>query len=135
VSVPQCCRWLTQPDPTGSVASNRLDHYEAIAAVSREMVAAAREGNWGKVAALEQCCLVRVNRLKEATHVHGLRADEQARRIRLLRSILADDADIHRIAEPWLAQIEPWLLPRSRRPTSPQDRKGDRLSRAGRRVP
>lgn len=103
VKQPRCPR-----RPTRSPAPSRLDGYESIAAASGDMLAAARKGDWDEVARLQRHCLACVQRLQAAQE---LRADEQACRFRLLRKVLADDAEIRRLAEPRFVQIESWLLP------------------------
>jgi flagellar protein FliT len=101
--------------PPGMLASagapTLLDRYEAIADLSRSMVLAARAQQWSEVAALEARCIELVQQLRRAALCDALAVDDQPTRVRLLRSILADDAEIRRLAEPWLAQLEDLLLP------------------------
>jgi flagellar protein FliT len=92
-------------------APSLLDRYEAIAMTSREMVDAARLEDWGEVKRLERDCMRQVRQLKSAARVQSLSPTDQAMRLRLLRSILADDAEIRRLAEPWLVELEHLLLP------------------------
>lgn len=88
-----------------------LDRYESIADVSRRMVKAAQAEKWEEVAQLEADCILQVRRLKFAAQVQRLAPDDQATRVRLLRAILADDAEIRRLAEPWLNELERLLIP------------------------
>ena len=88
-----------------------IEHYVAIAAASRAMVAAARDDDWHEVSRLERECIRQVTRLKRAAQVQSLGPHEQRTRVHLLRSILADDAEIRRLAEPWLVELEQLLLP------------------------
>lgn len=104
-------------------ALSLLDRYESIAVTSRAMVAAARIQDWVEVQRLEQLCIVQVQHLKAAAQLQALKPDDQATRLRLLRSILADDAEIRRLAEPWLAELEHLLLPQRR--VSPQRPESD----------
>jgi flagellar protein FliT len=78
------------------------------------MVAAARADDWLEVSRLERQCIRRVHNLKRAARVQSLGPHEQRTRVRLLRSILADDAEIRRLAEPWLTELEQLLLPGQR---------------------
>ncbi len=91
-----------------------LDRYEAIAETSRAMVASAIDEDWPRVRALEQRCLQQVHQLKRASQVETLSPADQTARVQLLRSILADDAEIRRLAEPWLIELEHLLLPPAR---------------------
>jgi len=91
-----------------------LEHYLNIASASRAMVAAARADNWQEVSRLERQCIRQVDELKRAAQVQSLGTNGQRTRMRLLRSILADDAEIRRLAEPWLVELENLLLPGQR---------------------
>ncbi|MBC8120113.1 MAG: flagellar protein FliT [Burkholderiaceae bacterium] len=88
-----------------------LHHYEAIAMASSAMLAAARAGEWIEVARQEELCCALIATLKTATHsaqtVLGVADD--ARRMQLLRQILADDAQIRGHAEPWLEPLAPYI--------------------------
>jgi flagellar protein FliT len=75
-------------------ASHLLQCYEAIAYTSHDMLAAARAGDWDTVADLELRCRVLIAELAEASRDGELTVDERRRRLELLRSILADDAEI-----------------------------------------
>jgi flagellar protein FliT len=87
-------------------APRLIRRYEAIALASRCMLTAARRGDWSEVARLEERCRELIGQLKAAAEFESLDAGAQRRRVRLLRGILADDAEIRARAEPWLAQLE-----------------------------
>ena len=113
---------MDDPKPQSHVAAgNRrqaaltlLDRYLAIADTSRAMVDAARAKDWQEVGRLERKCMSQVHQLKMAAQVETLCPSQQHARVQLLRSILADDAEIRRLAEPWLAELEHLLLPGQR---------------------
>jgi flagellar protein FliT len=93
-------------------AARRLIHrYEAIAMASRCMLTAARCGDWNEVARLEDRCRALIAELKAAAAFEQLAEDDQRVRLRLLRNILADDAEVRVRAEPWLAQLEHLIGP------------------------
>jgi flagellar protein FliT len=95
--------------PQGGIprATRRLiEHYQEIARVSAEMLAAARSDRWEEVARLEAQCQREIVDLKRAAMVQSLSPSEQLRRVELLRSMLRDDAQIRRRAEPWLRELE-----------------------------
>jgi flagellar protein FliT len=91
-----------------------IQRYESIAQASRRMLIAARDDDWDEVARQESRCKELIAELKAAGKSDRLADAEQRRRIELLRSILADDAEIRTRAEPWLRQLER-LLDRPRR--------------------
>ncbi len=83
-----------------------IQRYEAIAAASHAMLAAAQADRWDEVARLEAHCCDLIAQLKQAAASERLDPQEQRRRIELLREILADDAQIRQRSEPWLQQLE-----------------------------
>lgn len=89
-----------------------IQHYEAIAAASRRMLEAARAGDWDAVGQEEDHCRRLISTLKRSQP--GLPVTGQARRERLvlLRTMLADDAEIRDLSEPWLRQLEALLAGR-----------------------
>jgi flagellar protein FliT len=91
---------------TGTEQRPVIEHYEAIAAASRRMLDAARAADWDEVGREEERCRVLIGRLKRAQPDGGV--DSGVRRVRfaLLRAILADDAEIRELSEPWLKQLE-----------------------------
>jgi flagellar protein FliT len=95
-----------------------IEHYEAIAGASRRMLEAARHEDWDGVGREEETCRRLIARLKQA---HGRVAAERRQRLALLRMILADDAEIRELSEPWLKQLEA-LLTGGRRNDGPAAR-------------
>jgi flagellar protein FliT len=88
-----------------------IQHYEAIAAASRAMRAAARADDWDEVTRLDALCRDLIGLLKAEARHSRLSVHEQRRRIEILRGILADDAEIRVRTEPWLRQLERLLPP------------------------
>ncbi|MDZ7654056.1 MAG: flagellar protein FliT [Burkholderiaceae bacterium] len=93
-----------------------IDRYEQIAQASLEMLAAARHGDWDSVALLEAACRGLISELQVQAASLRLGAGEQRRRLVLLRSILADDAEIRDRSEPWLRVVEKLLHAPAARP-------------------
>lgn len=83
-----------------------LHYYEAIERASEEMLEAARDGDWDRVVKLEGACTVLIGRLKLAAKSASLDADSRRAKSRIMQSILVNDAEIRKLAEPWLADIE-----------------------------
>lgn len=77
-----------------------LRHYAALDCASEEMLEAARAGDWDSVCRLEGACAVVIARLRELAEQQQLPREEQRERMRILRAIVARDAEIRRICEP-----------------------------------
>lgn len=92
---------------TGDEGDNVLSYYAALECASAEMLEAARNGDWDSVCRLEGACAVVVARLRRIALQKPLREREQGTRLRILRAILANDAEIRRICEPLPAMLDP----------------------------
>jgi flagellar protein FliT len=86
--------------------SGLLEHYEAIAMTSQEMLVAARADRWDEVGRLEERCRDLIAQLKDASAATPLQLHDDPRRVQLLRRILANDAEIRGCAEPWWSQVD-----------------------------
>lgn len=100
---------MPPPDDGAAHGVRLIDRYEQIAEASHQMLAAARHGDWEAVARLEDVCRALISELKLQAVQARLTDREQRRRIALLRSILADDAEVRQRSEPWLQQLEQLL--------------------------
>jgi len=88
-----------------------LRHYEALDGASEEMLRAARAGDWDSVCRLEGACAVVIARLQELARRESLAPEDQAHRLRILRAIVARDAEIHRLADPLPHVLDPMGWP------------------------
>lgn len=107
------------PDDGLNVNTERcsmIQHYEAIAASSRRMLEAARLDDWEQVSREEDRCRMLISGLKLAG-VTGASPIGRRQRLALLRTMLADDAEIREISEPWLKQLDALLSGRTGRVT------------------
>jgi flagellar protein FliT len=90
-----------------------LEHYESIAAATQAMLDAARRSDWDALHAAEAECARRIERLKRLQAATGAETafDAAARRRRhaLLCRMLAHDAEIRALTQPWLAKLEAFL--------------------------
>lgn len=86
-----------------------LQYYEAIETASREMLEAARTGDWDRVVKLEGACAVLISQLKHAAHERELGRDEVHVKARIMQRILLNDAEIRHLAEPWLEDLDHML--------------------------
>ena len=91
--------------------SNLLRYYAALESASREMLQAARAGDWDNVCHLEGACAVVIAKVRQLAQEEPLRPQEQAERIRILRSIMAYDAEIRRICEPLPSMLDARAFP------------------------
>jgi flagellar protein FliT len=83
-----------------------LRYYVALEGASREMLHAARAGDWDTVCRLEGACAVVIARLRRLKELYPLSPSEQPERIRILRTILSLDAEIRRLAQPLPAFVD-----------------------------
>jgi len=89
-----------------------LGHYQALADAYAAMREAAQRADWDAVAAAELACRPRIEALRALGEVP---LDEGARRRKfaLIQRMLADDAAIRDLAQPWMRRLED-LMGRSR---------------------
>jgi flagellar protein FliT len=80
-------------------------HYEAIAALSAEMLDAARNANWSELKALQGEYRELIDGLREVDTGSELDDSARARKLDLVRRILAADAAIRDLTTPSLARL------------------------------
>jgi flagellar protein FliT len=88
--------------------SSKADYfarYEAIAAVSGQMLCAARGAHWNELIGLQEEYRLLVDSLRNADSGVRLTAPERSRKFELIRQILADDAAIRDLASPCMARL------------------------------
>ncbi|MEO7150648.1 MAG: flagellar protein FliT [Burkholderiaceae bacterium] len=83
-----------------------LNYYEAIEQASKDMLDAARSGNWDHVVKLEGACAVLIGKLKQAAASQALGNEEAQLKSRIMQRILVNDAEIRTLAEPWLDDLD-----------------------------
>ena len=91
-----------------------LNYYEAIEQASRDMLRAAREGNWDHVVKLEGACAMLISQLRHAASKRTLGPEETRLKSRIMQRILVNDAEIRQLAEPWLDDLDHLIAGRSR---------------------
>ncbi len=96
-------------DTAPSMNTALLQYYEAIETASREMLVAARNGDWDRVVKLEGACAVLISQLKHAAGENALGVEESQVKSRIMQRILLNDAEIRRLAEPWLDDLDQML--------------------------
>jgi flagellar protein FliT len=85
-----------------------LGGYEAIAEASGRMLGAARQNDWDRFVAEERRCRELVAGLQALPEL-PLTESDRARKSALLRRMLADDAEIRNLAEPWMRHLQEML--------------------------
>lgn len=88
-----------------------LQNYESLATLMNLMSEAASHGQWNRLVDLEQQCRRRMDVIRQVDQQSGSISEEaRKRKAALIRRILADDAAIRRHTEPWLEQLQGFLL-------------------------
>lgn len=82
-----------------------IDCYEHIAPLVARMLELARAGNWDALVTLEAQFRADIELLKEIDTTEALDLSQRAQKQRLLKRILADDAEIRNILSPQLARL------------------------------
>ena len=83
-----------------------VERYRRMADASTRMLAAARVDDWDAVCAIEQDC---ARLIGELTDIGDLAPSDPALRqekIDLMRRVLADDAEIRLLSQPWLKKLD-----------------------------
>jgi len=83
-----------------------LRHYGMLESASEEMVEAARKGDWDSVCRLEAASVVVIAQLRALAEEQSLQPHEHSERLRILKAIVANDAEVRRIASPLPAYLE-----------------------------
>jgi len=79
--------------------------YETVATITNQMLAAARNGNWDELAALEVHCSSHVATLKAGEAPVPLSGLLRERKVKIIQKILADDREIRTLTEPWMHHL------------------------------
>lgn len=79
--------------------------YETVAVITDQMLAAAREGDWDRLAALETRCARHVETLRQGEAPVALSGESRLRKVQIIQKILADDREIRNLTEPWMARL------------------------------
>jgi flagellar protein FliT len=83
--------------------------YESLAALTGDMLAAAQASDWDRLIELEKGCTALVRGLRQAG---GNPSGDEAfrrRKAAIIRKVLADDAEIRNLTQPWLAKLQEML--------------------------
>lgn len=79
--------------------------YETVAVITDQMLAAARNGDWDELVALESRCAGHVETLRQNEAPVPLTGESRLRKVQIINKILADDREIRNLTEPWMAKL------------------------------
>lgn len=82
-----------------------ISHYEALADLTQQMLAAARQGDWDLLATLESRCSDHVELLKSKDAPAPLPTLAREQKVQIIKRILENDRAIRNLTEPWMAQL------------------------------
>ncbi len=80
--------------------------YEDIRAVTEQMLQAACNSDWDQLVSLEKICKGLVEGLIAAQPREPLSGKLQQRKVEIIKQVLADDAKIRNLTEPWMKQLQ-----------------------------
>tara|TARA_R110002073_G_scaffold320204_1_gene495525 strand:+ start:712 stop:1047 length:336 start_codon:yes stop_codon:yes gene_type:complete len=80
--------------------------YEEILTITNKMLIAAQNHEWENLVALEQTCRKLTEQLDKQNPKPILSDDLQQRKIKIIHRVLADDAQIRMITEPWMMKLQ-----------------------------
>ena len=84
-----------------------LSRYEAIAQTTCRMLDAARIADWEGLVVHERVCAGLIEELKAAgDDRRSLSREAALRKRQIIRRLLADDAEIRNLTQPWLTKLE-----------------------------
>jgi flagellar protein FliT len=86
--------------------TDALSYYESVAAASADMLAAARRKDWDALAESERRCAAVIAMLKASDAEARLDEDKRPRKAEIIRRVLADDAEIRRLLDPRMRELE-----------------------------
>lgn len=79
--------------------------YETVAELTKKMLLAAQQQDWDALAELEANCAQQVATLKLTENALPLPSDMRARKLAIIKSILANDREIRNIVSPWMVRL------------------------------
>lgn len=94
--------------------STALGHYREIEAAAAVMLQAAQSGDWARVGRIERAIGELAARLDADAAHRSLDAEQRRERLRIVRRLLAIDAEVRHLADPASLRLDRML---GRRPT------------------
>lgn len=81
-----------------------VEVYEAMAVITDQMLRAANDSDWDRLALLEQQCALHVSQLKEQ-EPQPLAGPQRVKKVDAIRRMLAADRQIRDLTTPWMARL------------------------------
>ena len=89
-----------------SIEQQIVDRYARMAHASNRMLLAAREDDWDQVCKVEQECSDLIAELSRMGDLSPTDPELRQRKLGLMKRVLADDAEIRLLSQPWLRKLE-----------------------------
>ena len=86
-----------------------ISYYESISRASVAMLAAARRKDWNGVLAAERDCALVIEKLKGLGNLCPNDPTLRQRKLEIIRQLLARDAEVRYLTEPWLHRLDSYL--------------------------
>ena len=86
-----------------------LPYYEALESASADMLCAAREGDWERVACIEDAAARLIAQLRRRQRDQAPAAGDDGARLRIMRRIVENDAEVRYLAQPGLRRLDALL--------------------------
>ncbi len=83
-----------------------VERYRRMADASSRMLTAARDDDWDRVCLIEKDCAGIVAELSTIGDLSPSDPELRQQKIALMRRVLADDAAIRQLSEPWMAKLD-----------------------------
>jgi flagellar protein FliT len=83
-----------------------LERYSQLELLTNQMVIAARRGDLDRLAALSEECKQQSDAIEADRVYESLTSDEKRARLRILKAILKNDAEIRKLQDPSMARLE-----------------------------
>ncbi len=91
-----------------------LSYYEALEQVSADMLMAARRGDWDGVVRFAGASSRLISQLQHAAQAIALSTEHRQSKSASMCRILANDAEVRRLAKPWFDKLDALISGRSR---------------------
>ncbi len=89
-----------------------VERYTRMADASQRMLRAAREDDWDMVCAVEMECAALIAELSKMGDLAPADAQLRQQKLGLMKRVLADDAEIRLLSQPWLKKLDAlWRSP------------------------
>lgn len=96
-------------NPVSAARCDPLSYYESIAAASGRMLRAAQDSDWDALIEQEKVCAALIEALRAADAERKLSGEALVRKAAIIRQVLAEDAEIRCLTQPWLRRLEELL--------------------------